>query len=153
MTAVRSYEWTIAALETGVERKADIVCLQEPLREEERGGIRISHLAYEISKRKRVRTAIRRGSILVVDERTDLSRGAHEDAIATDVRRKGERIMRIVNVYDQRTRIRERDGRESWTGGESFGRGAPSSLETLTPIAYDGTQDAKCSGMLRYRKT
>jgi len=24
----RSYEWTIAALETGVERRADVVCLQ-----------------------------------------------------------------------------------------------------------------------------
>jgi len=49
----------------------------------------------------------------VVDEQTDLSRGANEDVIATDVRRRGERIMRIVNVYDQRTRIRERDRHES----------------------------------------
>jgi len=29
----RSYEWTIAALETGVKRRADVVCLQEPPRE------------------------------------------------------------------------------------------------------------------------
>jgi len=96
----RSYEWTIAALETGVERRADVVCLQEPPRE--RGGIGISHSAYEVRKRKRVWTAIRRGSGLVVDERTDLSRGANEDVIATDVRRRGERITRIVNVYDQK---------------------------------------------------
>jgi len=61
----RSYEWTIAALETGVERRAEVVCLQEPPRE--RGGIGISHLAYEIRKTKRVWTAIRRGSGLVVD--------------------------------------------------------------------------------------
>jgi len=38
----------------------------------------------------------------VVDERTNLSRGANEDVIATDVRRRGERITRIVNVYDQK---------------------------------------------------
>jgi len=48
----RSYEWTIVALETGVERKADVVCVQKPPREE--GGIGISHLAYRISKRRRV---------------------------------------------------------------------------------------------------
>jgi len=47
----RSYELTIGALETGVERMADVVCLQEPLRV--RGGYGISHLAYEIRKRKK----------------------------------------------------------------------------------------------------
>jgi hypothetical protein len=51
--------------------------------------------------RKRVWVEIRGGSGLVVDERTDLSRGANEDIIPTDVRRRGERIMRIVNVTDQ----------------------------------------------------
>jgi hypothetical protein len=97
-----SYEWTIAALETGVERRADAVCLQQPPRETERGGVGISHSAYEIRKRKRVWTAIRRGSSLVVDERTDLSRGANEDVIAADVRRRGERITRMVKVYDEK---------------------------------------------------
>jgi len=38
----------------------------------------------------------------VVDKRTDLSRGGNEDVIATEVRRRGERITRIVNVYDQK---------------------------------------------------
>jgi len=107
----RSYEWTIAALETGVERRADVLFLQEPPRE--RGGIGISHSAYRIRKRKRVWTAIRRGSGLVVDERTDLTRGANEDVIATDVRRRGERITRIVNVYDQKnTHSGERPARK-----------------------------------------
>jgi hypothetical protein len=96
----RSYKWTIAALETGVERRADVVCLQEPPRET--GGIGISHSAYEITKRTRVSTAIRRGSGLVVDERTDLSRGANHDVITTDDRRRGETITRIVNVYNQK---------------------------------------------------
>jgi endonuclease/exonuclease/phosphatase family metal-dependent hydrolase len=96
----RSNEWTIAVLKTGVERKVDVVCLQEPPRE--RGGCGISHSAYEIRKRKRVWTAIRKGSSLVVDERTDLSRGVRNDVIVTYVRKRGEKITRIVNVYDQR---------------------------------------------------
>jgi hypothetical protein len=101
------------ALEAGVERRADVVCLQEPPRERERGGVGISHSAYEIRKRKRVWTAIRRGSGLLVDEWTDLSTGANEDVIATDVRRRGERITRIVNVYDQKnTRSGERPARK-----------------------------------------
>jgi len=107
----KSYEWTIVALETGVERRADLVCFQEPLRG--RGGNGISHLAYEIRKRKRVWMAIRRGSGLVVGEWTDLSRGANEDVITTDIRRRGERIMRIVNVYDQKnTHSGERPARK-----------------------------------------
>ena len=44
--SARSYEWTIAAPETGVKRQADIVWLQEPPRG--RGGVGISHLAYEM---------------------------------------------------------------------------------------------------------
>jgi hypothetical protein len=76
------------------------VCFQEPPRE--RGGVGICDLAYEIRKRKRLWTAIRKGSWLVVDEQTDLSRGANDDVIVTDVRRRGEKISRIVNIYDQR---------------------------------------------------
>jgi len=96
----RSYEWNIAALETGVERIADVVCLQEPPREE--GGIGISHSTYEIKKRKRVWTAILKGSGLVVDEQTELSIGDNDDVIATDVKRRGENITRIINIYNQK---------------------------------------------------
>jgi hypothetical protein len=53
-------------------------------------------------KKKTVWTAIRKGSGLVVDEQTDLSRGANDDVIATDVRRRGEMITGIVNIYDQK---------------------------------------------------
>jgi len=74
--------------------------LQEPPRQ--KGGVGISHLAYEIRKRKRVWTAIGEGRGLVVDERKDSSRGANDDVIVTDVRRSGEKITRIVNIYDQR---------------------------------------------------
>jgi len=96
----RSYEWTIVVLETGVEHRADVVCLQEPPRES--GDIGISHLAYEIRNRKRVWRVIQQGSGLVVDEQTDLSRGANDNVIAPDVRRRGAKIMRIVDVYDQK---------------------------------------------------
>jgi len=46
----RSYKWICAALEMGVERRVDVVYLQEPSRE--RGQSGISHLADEIRKEK-----------------------------------------------------------------------------------------------------
>jgi hypothetical protein len=46
--------------------------------------------------------AIRKGGGLVVDERTDSSRGANDDVIVTDIRRGREKITRINNIYDQR---------------------------------------------------
>lgn len=46
-----SSEWTIAALETAAECKADVVQLQGPPRG--RGGFGISHSADEIRKRKK----------------------------------------------------------------------------------------------------
>jgi len=87
-------------METGVEHMADIVCFQEPQRE--RGSEGISHSAYEIRAWNGVWTVIRKGSGLVVHERTDLSREVNDDVIATDVRRRGEKTTRIVNIYDQR---------------------------------------------------
>jgi len=82
----RSSEWTIAALEMGVECSAEVVCLQQPPREN--GCIGISHSAYEIRIRNRVWTVIRRVSGFVVDELTDLTRGGNDDVIATDDRRR-----------------------------------------------------------------
>jgi hypothetical protein len=106
----------------GVDWNADVVCLQEPTRE--RGGFGITHLAYEIRKRKRVWTVIRKGSGLVVDQQTDLSGGANNKVILTDIRRRGEKITRIVNVYNQKdTQSRETPARKLnwqsviWQGG------------------------------------
>jgi hypothetical protein len=62
----RTYQSTIAALETVVECTVDIVCMQEPPRE--RGGVGISDSAYEKRKRKTIWTVIQKGSGLVVDE-------------------------------------------------------------------------------------
>jgi hypothetical protein len=104
----RSYEGTTAVLETVVERRVDIVSLQEPPRE--RGEIGISHSPFHIRKTNGVSTAIRKGSALVVDQRTDLSRGANDDVLATDVRRTDEKITRIINIDDQKTaRLGERE--------------------------------------------
>jgi len=40
----------------------------------------------------------------VVDVWTDLSRGSNQDVIFTDNRRKGEKILGIVNIYDLQDR-------------------------------------------------
>jgi len=87
------------ALEPGVEQRAAVVCLQEPPRE--RGNIGISHSTYNIRKRNRGWMAIQKGSSLVVDEWTAVCRGANDNVIATDIRRRVEKRTRIVNVYDQ----------------------------------------------------
>jgi len=47
-------------------------------------------------------TAVRKGSGLATDERTDLSRGANNDVMVTDVKRRAEKMTRIINLYDQR---------------------------------------------------
>jgi len=83
----------------GVKRKAGVVCSQGPPRD--RGGVGITHSAYKIRNRKMVYTAIRKGSGLLVDERMDSCRGANDDVIVTNVRRRGEKITRILNIYDQ----------------------------------------------------
>jgi hypothetical protein len=44
----RTYKWTIAALETGIERRLDVVCLEEQPRE--RGDIGVGHSRYQIIK-------------------------------------------------------------------------------------------------------
>jgi len=51
----------------------------------------------------------------VVYDQTDLSRGANDNVIATGVRRRGEKITRIVNIYDQKYALsgeRERPARK-----------------------------------------
>jgi len=83
-----------------VDRKADLGLLQELLWAE--GRIGISHPVYEIRKRKRVWTAVCKGSGLATDERTDLGGGANNNFMMTDVNRRGERMTRIINVYNQR---------------------------------------------------
>jgi len=98
----RSYVWAMAVLETGVEQKADVVCLQEAPREI--AGRGISHSAYVIRKRKRVWTAVCKGCGLTMNTRTDLSKNIGDDVIVLDIKGTGEKIISIVNIYDQRAR-------------------------------------------------
>ena len=69
-----------------------------------RANIGISHSPFKIIIKNTVWTPILKQSGLVVDEHTDLSRGANEDVIATDVRTAGENITRKGNVYHQTDR-------------------------------------------------
>jgi hypothetical protein len=120
----RSYDWRIAALQMGVERRADVMRFQQPT--SEGGGIGISHSAYERRQRKTLWTAIRRGSGLVVVEWTDFSRGAKKDLIATDVRRKGEKFTWIANVEDQKmTHFGETGAQVALAGSNSATRLCP----------------------------
>ena len=69
-------------------------------------------LAYDIRKRKRVWTVVSKGSSLTTNERIDLSRNAGDDIIVVDIKRRGEKMIRIVNISDQKAReIGERPAR------------------------------------------
>jgi hypothetical protein len=58
-----------------------------------------------------------KGSSLATDEQTDLSRGANDDVIVTDVKRRTEKMTRVINIYDQTDlRTREREARKiNWS--------------------------------------
>jgi hypothetical protein len=100
----------MAMLETAVEQKADVVCLQVPPRD--RAGSGISHLAYDIWKWKKVWMAVRMVSSLPMNERTNLMKNAGHNIIVAEIKREGENMIRIVIINDQRAReTGERPGR------------------------------------------
>jgi hypothetical protein len=88
----------MAALEAGEDPKADPEMLQE--QSNETAGIGISHSAYEIRKWKRVWTAVRKGHGLATDDQTDRSRAANDNGILTDGNRRGDKMTRVINIYD-----------------------------------------------------
>jgi len=75
--------WTMAAHETGVEQKVDVVCLQEPpsLRDE----VAICHPAYDIGQRKRVWMAVWMVISFGTKKWTNLSKNRVGDAIIVDI--------------------------------------------------------------------
>jgi hypothetical protein len=77
-----------------------VVLLQEP--SGKRGGVEISHLAYEISTRSRVGTSVWEGSGLATDALTDVSRGENHDDVVTDVKTREEMMTQSINIYNQR---------------------------------------------------
>jgi hypothetical protein len=46
--------------------------------------------------------AVCKGRGFVIDKQTDLSRGANDDVMVTDIENRGEKITRIINVYKPR---------------------------------------------------
>jgi len=94
----RLYEWSVAALHSGVEQTADVVCLQEPPIDRQRFNMR--HTAYDRRTKKTVSTTVRNASDLAVDEWMDLSKGGYHDVVVTDVRRRGEKVTTLLNIYD-----------------------------------------------------
>src|SRR2546423_842332 len=102
----RTYTNVQIALEHARQEGADIVCLQEPCVYSQRP---LDHpgfaLHYPNGRQQdwRVAIAIRRGTRLVVEMRTDLVN--HDEIMAADVweteGRAKIRKTRIVNVYDQ----------------------------------------------------
>jgi hypothetical protein len=55
---------------------------------------------------------LRMESGLATDKQTNLSRGANEDDMVTDVTSRGEKMVRRLNVYDQRDV--QTGGRRAW---------------------------------------
>jgi hypothetical protein len=54
-----------------------------------------------------------KGRGLALHERTDLKKCGNDDVIVTDVRRRGEKVTRIFNIYDQKdTQSRESPARK-----------------------------------------
>jgi len=45
---------------------------------------------------------VHKESDLATDKRPDLSRGANDDVMLSDIKRRREMLTRIINVYDQR---------------------------------------------------
>jgi len=83
-----------------VECEAAIVILYEPSRQA--GGVRISHWGYTMRKRKSLCTAVCNGTGLEDDAWTNLSLGANDNVIATDLSSVKEMLMRIINCYNER---------------------------------------------------
>jgi hypothetical protein len=92
----RWYKRPTVARETGVEGKADMVCLLDQPRGRESFGV--SHPAYDIRTTKRVWTAVHTCSSFATNEQTDLSRNALGDVIVFDIKSRGEKITRIIII-------------------------------------------------------
>lgn len=60
-----------------------------------------NHPAYKIRKQRRIGTAVHKGSDHETVQQADLSRVTNDNIIATVVKGKPEKMMRIVNIYEQ----------------------------------------------------
>jgi hypothetical protein len=85
----------VVDVETEVENNANVIYLNEPRREW--GGVGI-----HIHKKKKFLVSDTDGSGLLIEMQTDLTRGANDNVTVIDVRRRVEKITRIVCSYDHR---------------------------------------------------
>lgn len=85
---------------------------------------------------------------LLVDERTDYAEVLTTMSLLQMSAREGRCYRGMSMFTSKETGNRERDQQGSMSGRVSFGRVAPSLLQTSTPIACDGTNDQKHSGTL-----
>jgi len=142
----RLHAWTISALEMGAKQRADVALLREP--PGENGGGRISHYLYEIMKQKRVLTAVGRESDHGADEQTDLSSGANNHVVVTDVQEKERRLSGISIFITKETYRLGRDEGGRLTDIKSSNKEAAQySLSTIMHTATDGTNDVRSNAM------
>ena len=99
----RSYEWTMAVLETGISEGADVVCIQEPVKSR---AIRHPgfHLIWPADPNGRTLTAIRVDRKIEINIREDLAQESLGDVQVFDLliqENKQKRKVRLVNVYCQ----------------------------------------------------
>lgn len=67
----------------------------------------------EIITRKRAWMAVDNTCSLTTNKRTELSEIAGDDIIVVDIKMRGEKMIRIINIYDHRAReTGERPARE-----------------------------------------
>lgn len=142
----RSYGWTMALLEMGVEQEADVVCLQEPTRE--RAGIGINHWADDIRTRKREWSVVPKGSSLTMTQRTDLSKNAGDNVIDVDINMMGEKMIRIINIYDLRVREpgERSPRRQNWLNISRWGGAVWYTSETSTTTVNSGIEGTQNGG-------
>ena len=127
----------------GVEWKVDVVCLQDPPRDRE--GHRISHSACHPRERNMVWMAVRKGSNLTTDEPTNLRTNAGDGIIFVDIKWRAEKMIRIVNIDDQKAR-RTGQGpawRPDWQDVIRQAGGGTMLAETSTPTTNAGTRGAQ----------
>jgi hypothetical protein len=92
----------MAALQTGLGGKEDMVCLQATPRE--RAGSGISHSAYDSRKTKSVCTAVSKGCSYASIKHTNWNMNSGNHALIADIKSRGEKMIWIINIHDQRAR-------------------------------------------------
>jgi len=142
--------WTVAACEKGVNRKADVVYLQQSMRQ--RSGIGISHYVYNNTKRISVWTMVCKGSNCTMNWRTELGKNAGNDSIVVDINTLAENIIMIINIFNQRaTETGERAGRRQ-NGQQIIRQGGGGMLLAGDYDTHSYYSDPRCTQLRKATK-